>query len=73
MEREFDHLRAFRPAGFAWMTQDLNPSGVVGNARAATFDKGSAALEHGARTFVRLLEDVLRFDIRRLKDGPRKG
>jgi creatinine amidohydrolase len=73
MEREFDRLRAFRPAGFAWMTQDLNPSGVVGNARAATFDKGSMALEHGARAFVQLLEDILRFDIRRLKDGPRKG
>jgi len=73
MEREFDRLRAFRPAGFAWMTQDLNASGVAGNARAATLDKGAAALNHGAKAFVELLVDVQRFDLRRLKDGPLKG
>ena len=72
MEREFSHLRAFRPAGFAWMTQDLNASGVVGNARAGTLEKGVAALNHGAKAFVELLEDVQRFDLRRLKEGPLK-
>jgi creatinine amidohydrolase len=72
MEREFKQLRAARPAGFAWMTQDLNPSGVVGNARAGTLEKGAAAIDHGAKAFVELLEDVQRFDLRRLREGPLK-
>jgi creatinine amidohydrolase len=73
MEREFKHLRANTPAGFAWMTQDLHESGAVGNARAATLEKGGAALEHGAQAFVDLLEDVHHFDLDRLKDGPLKS
>src|SRR5580658_6696951 len=32
MAREFKWLGAFRPAGFAWMTQDLHPSGALGDA-----------------------------------------
>jgi creatinine amidohydrolase len=72
MERDFKHLRASRPAGFAWMTQDLNPSGVVGNARAGTLEKGAAALDHGAKACVALLEDAQRFDMRRLREGPLK-
>ena len=70
MEREFTHLRAGHPAAFAWMTQDLHPSGAAGNAAAATLDKGEAALDFGARAFVALLEDVHRFDLARLKEGP---
>jgi creatinine amidohydrolase len=54
------------------MTQDLNPSGVVGNARAGTLEKGSAALDYGAKAFVALLEDVQRFDLKRLREGPLK-
>jgi creatinine amidohydrolase len=70
MEKEFAQLRAYRPAGFGWMTQDLNPSGAVGNPTLATREKGGAALEHGARAFVQLLQDMHRFDLRRLKSGP---
>jgi len=73
MEREFKYLRAAPPAGFAWMTQDLHPSGTVGNAAAATLEKGGAALEYGAQAFVGLLEDVHHFDLRRLIEGPLKG
>ena len=72
MEKEFAQLRAYRPAGFGWMTQDLNPSGAVGDASLATKEKGEAALEHGARAFVELLEDMHRFDLKRLKAGPLK-
>jgi creatinine amidohydrolase len=70
MEHEFKQLRAGRPAGFGWMAQDLHPSGAVGNASAGTLDKGEAALDHGARAFVALIEDVHRFDLARLKQGP---
>src|SRR6185295_15933301 len=51
MEREYKVLRADFPAGFGWMTQDLNASGVVGNASLATAEKGEVALDHGARAF----------------------
>ncbi len=33
MEKKFRWLHASRPAGFGWMTQDLHPSGAVGDAR----------------------------------------
>jgi creatinine amidohydrolase len=70
MDHEFKWLRADRPAGFGWSAQDLNPAGAIGNAKAATREKGEAALEHGARAFIELLEDVRRFDVTRLNDGP---
>jgi creatinine amidohydrolase len=63
MEREYKHLRADFPAGFGWMTQDLNASGAVGDASLATAEKGKAALDHGARAFVELLRDVQRFEL----------
>jgi len=70
MEREYKVLRADFPAGFGWMTQDLNVSGVVGNASLATAEKGEVALDHGARAFVALLHDVEKFDLARLAAGP---
>jgi creatinine amidohydrolase len=70
MERDFTWLRADLPVGFGWMTQDLHPSGAVGDATRATAEKGEAALDHGARAFVALLDDVARFDLARLADGP---
>jgi creatinine amidohydrolase len=70
MEKEFAKLRSERPAGFAWLTHDLNPAGAVGNAKIATAKKGEAAADFGARAFIELLQDVDRFDVKRLKPGP---
>lgn len=70
MERDFQWLNAGRPAGFGWMTQDLHPSGALGDASEATAAKGEAALNHGARAFVELLREVDRFDLSRLAPGP---
>ena len=70
MAAEFKWLGAYRPAGFAWMTQDLHPSGAVGDATLATAAKGDAALQHGAQAFVELLREIDRFDLSRLRDGP---
>lgn len=63
MEQEYRHLRADFPVGFGWMTQDLHPSGAVGDASLATAEKGKAVLDHGARAFVELLRDVGRFEL----------
>jgi creatinine amidohydrolase len=70
MAREFKWLSAYRPAGFAWMTQDLHPSGAVGDATPATAAKGEASLARGAEAFVELLREVDRFDLSRLREGP---
>lgn len=61
MERDFTHLRAGRPAAFAWKAGDLHPSGAIGDARLGTEAAGHSALDHGARAFVALLRDVDRF------------
>ena len=70
MAREFKWLGAYRPAGFAWMTQDLNATGAVGDATLAKPDKGAAALAQGAKAFVELLREIDRFDLSRLREGP---
>jgi creatinine amidohydrolase len=70
MAREFKWLGAYRPAGFAWMTQDLNPSGAVGDATQASAAKGESALQQGAKAFVELLGEIDRFDLSRLREGP---
>jgi creatinine amidohydrolase len=45
---------------FAWIATDLNAAGVVGDAAAATADKGQKAAKHQARGFVELLHDARR-------------
>jgi creatinine amidohydrolase len=72
MTQEFKWLGAYRPAGFAWMTQDLHRSGAIGDATLATAGKGEAALVQGAKAFVELLREVDRFDLARLREGPLK-
>ena len=49
-----------------WMTQDLNPLGAVGNAAAATAEKGRAAAQHQLNGFGELIADVAAFDLGRL-------
>jgi creatinine amidohydrolase len=54
-------LRRLGPTGahsFAWIASDLNPDGVVGDASAASPEKGRAIAEHQARGFVELIQDV---------------
>lgn len=49
---------AEKPAGFGWMSQDLHPSGVVGNARDADAGRGAAYLEHLVGRTLTLLTEV---------------
>ena len=63
---EFKHLRAHGPVQFGWKAQDLHAKGAVGNATAATAEKGKAVVEHQARAFVDLCADVNAFDPARL-------
>ena len=70
MEKQYRWLSTQRPAPFAWQVQDLHPSGAVGNATLASAEKGEALLDHGARAFIELLEDVDKFDPQTLAPGP---
>jgi creatinine amidohydrolase len=70
LAKQFKWLGAYRPAGFAWMTQDLHPGGSLGDATLSTAEKGDASLDHGAKAFVELLREIDRFDLSQLKDGP---
>lgn len=71
MENDYRWLAAQRPAPFAWQAQDLHPSGAAGDATLGAADKGERLLDHGARAFIELLEDVDKFDVKRLLPGPR--
>jgi creatinine amidohydrolase len=62
MEKKFRWLSAHRPVPFAWQTQDLHESGAVGDATKASAEKGEKLLDHGARAFCELLDDVDKFD-----------
>ena len=70
MEKDYRWLSAQRPAPLAWQAQDLHPSGAVGNATLASPEKGEALLDHGARGFIELLEDVDKFDVMKFGKGP---
>ena len=70
MEKDHRWLSAHRPAPFAWQAQDLHGSGAVGDATQASAEKGEQLLEHGARAFCELLDEVDNFDVNRLAAGP---
>ncbi|WP_298101672.1 creatininase family protein [Bradyrhizobium sp.] len=72
MKNEFRWLSAQRPAPFAWQTQDLHPSGAVGNATLASAEKGEGLIDQGARSFCELLTEVDRFDLERLSNRPQR-
>jgi creatinine amidohydrolase len=44
-----------------WLMADLNPKGAIGNASAATAEKGETLLDTAARTLARLIGDFARF------------
>ena len=73
MQDDYRWLSASRPAPFAWQAEDLHPGGAIGDATQATADKGEQLLAHGAHAFCELLEDMHRFDMAALSNGPRSG
>jgi creatinine amidohydrolase len=58
LTRRFRHLRAHGPIGFGWLAGDLNPSGVTGNAAAATAEIGAAIAAHQAAAFSAFLSEL---------------
>ena len=56
--KKFSVLGDGRSAKLAWQMQDYNPHGAVGNAAAATADKGHAVLGAAGRGLARLLVEI---------------
>jgi creatinine amidohydrolase len=70
MDYDYKWLSTQRPAPFAWAAQDLNPQGAVGDAQLASTEHGRATIDHGARAFCELLQEVENFDLTTLLSGP---
>jgi creatinine amidohydrolase len=66
MERNYEHLRPAGQHGFGWIAQDLNADGALGDASAATAEKGRLTAEHQADAFIAFLRDVARFPLDQL-------
>jgi len=66
MEKGYKHLRPADQHGFGWIAQDINPDGAMGDASAATAEKGRLTAEHQADGFIALLRDVARFPLSEL-------
>ncbi|QCI63762.1 creatininase family protein [Phreatobacter stygius] len=66
MEKEFTYLRPTVSHAFGWIAQDIHPDGTAGDASLATAEKGRLTAEFQAANFVKLIDDMARFDIGRL-------
>jgi creatinine amidohydrolase len=51
------------PVSYGWMSSDLNPAGTVGNAAAATAEKGEATAAHQVAGLIALLRQVEAADL----------
>jgi creatinine amidohydrolase len=56
--QRFPILGNGKSAKLAWQMQDYNPQGAVGNAAAASADKGQAVLEAAGRALAQLLSEI---------------
>ena len=63
IEPAMAQLTGYGPHRFGWLSTDFNSEGVVGNAHAASAEKGAALSDHILTRFCALLEDVARFDL----------
>ncbi len=62
-------LRPTGPVAFGWIASDLSDAGTVGDASAATAEKGAATCAHQVAGFTDLLRDVDAFGLDRLAPG----
>ena len=67
---DFPILMGLGAAGFGWQAQDLHEAGAAGDATRASAETGRAILEHAAARLVALIEEMTRYPLTNLKDGP---
>lgn len=57
-------------AGFAWMAQDLNPKGAMGDATQSSATAGKQLIDHTAARVRTLLSEMRAFPLSSLRTGP---
>ena len=57
-------------ASFAWVAEDLNPEGVIGNAVAATAEQGARLVDFYAERIARVLAEAAALDIEAFTPTP---
>ena len=67
---KFDILGNGKSAKLGWQMQDYNPAGAVGNAAAATADKGRAVVDAAGRSLAKLLAEIDQLPLSTLVAGP---
>lgn len=72
MAGDYRRLTPFGELGFGWQTQDLNPSGALGDARLASAEAGKKLVENAAEAAAELLGEVARLPLSTLKGVRRK-
>ena len=68
--QKFDILGNGKSAKLGWQMQDYNPAGAVGNAAAASADKGRAVLESAGLSLARLLAEIEQLPLSTLVTKP---
>ena len=63
IESGMSHLSATGRHRFGWLSSDLNPQGIAGDASIATTEQGALLADHILKGFSQLLDDVARFDL----------
>lgn len=70
LARENTVLGVEEPVGIGWMSQDLNPAGVVGNAAGGDPARGSRLLSPLAERLVKLLRETAATPLSTLQSVP---
>lgn len=70
---DFPILGNGRSAKLAWQMQDYNPAGAVGDAAAATAEKGRTVLEAAGLQLAKLLQEIDRLPVSTLTDQVAPG
>lgn len=71
--QQFAILGNGKSAKFGWQMQDYHPAGAVGNAAAATAEKGRALVDAAGRSLARLLAEMDQLPLSMLVSGPTPG
>lgn len=65
-------LGAEKPVGFGWMSQDLHPAGVCGDATLADAERGAVYLSHLADALVTLITELAQTPLSMLDRSPNR-
>jgi creatinine amidohydrolase len=70
LDRKFPTLAAAGRLRVAWQAQDLNPAGVIGDARLATDVAGKTLVDQAARGLATIIEELSRLPIEKVLKRP---